>query len=464
MSKAKKSVKELLQEALVPREEQPYEVPGNWVWVRTWSVAEVITGSTPSKQREEYYGGEIPLVKPADLKYREITEGSETLSLLGREVVRVVPPYSIMICCIGSIGKSGFNSMECSTNQQINSLIVDKFLVYFKYLFYQINDLNYFNRLNTIAAATTVSIVNKTKMSKLSITLAPLNEQKRIAAKIDRLFAKLDEITFLLQKVKNSHDLRRISVLEHSYRGQLSTNIPNESKLNMDTGENILYTSNKYPNNWVGVKLGDVVNFIGGGTPSKSKPEYWNGDIPWATVKDLKGRSLYKTQDYITKVGKSNSSTSIAMRGEVLLITRMAPGKSIISNIETAINQDLKIARIKNPQIHNGFLWLYFEAHRRFIEQEATGSTVKGIQVKKLKNFLIYLPPYEEQLRIVAKTNYILNNMEKEYEQIRELELIVETLKKSILNKAFRGELGTNDPTEDSALELLKKTLQRKST
>lgn len=158
----------------------------------------------------------------------------------------------------------------------------------------------------------------------------------------------------------------------------------------------------KVPKNWVWLRLGSIVRFIGGGTPSKSKPEYWNGDIPWVSVKDVKDIYLTRTVDSITSLGVKNSSTSIANPNEVLLITRMSPGKSTITKIQTSINQDLKIVRplIEIPPY---FLWAYFNRYMNEIESISTGSTVKGIRIDRLNKLPIPFPPISEQKRIADK-------------------------------------------------------------
>ena len=92
----------------------------------------------------------------------------------------------------------------------------------------------------------------------------------------------------------------------------------------------------------IDVKLGEVLSFKGGGTPSKKSPEYWGGDIPWASVKDFKTTVLSKTQDSITSLGVSNSATNIIPKGSIIIPTRMALGKVAVNTVDMAINQDLK--------------------------------------------------------------------------------------------------------------------------
>ncbi|MEN0650249.1 restriction endonuclease subunit S [Caldifermentibacillus hisashii] len=166
------------------------------------------------------------------------------------------------------------------------------------------------------------------------------------------------------------------------------------------------------PGNWIWVYSKFLLDFIGGGTPPKGYNKYWDGDIPWATVKDIKGRYLVTTRDKITVAGLENSSTTMAYENELLLITRMSPGKSTITKISTAINQDLKIVRPK-IQIQPYFLWLFFTVNRTLIESMSTGTTVKGIQVEKLKKIPFPVPPLKEQIRIAAKVERLLEPLPK---------------------------------------------------
>src|SRR5882672_2534670 len=105
---------------------------------------------------------------------------------------------------------------------------------------------------------------------------------------------------------------------------------------------------NRLPNNWIETTIGEVYNFKGGGTPSKANSSYWNGNIPWASIKDISRIEILKeTQDFISDEGFKNSASNIAEIGDVILGTRMLPGKTVLTSIRTAINQDLKIVKPK---------------------------------------------------------------------------------------------------------------------
>ena len=91
----------------------------------------------------------------------------------------------------------------------------------------------------------------------------------------------------------------------------------------------------KLPDGWKWTRLGDVADFIGGGTPDKSNHDYWNGIIPWASVKDIKGKFLFSTEDTITEIGLKESASNLCEKEGLILVTRIAPGKAIISKIQT---------------------------------------------------------------------------------------------------------------------------------
>ena len=161
------------------------------------------------------------------------------------------------------------------------------------------------------------------------------------------------------------------------------------------------------PVSWKWVRLGNIIlSIFGGGTPSKAITSYWNGDIPWATVKDIsdKDTQLYSTIDFITEDGFNNCSGQMVSKGDIIVITRMGLGRAVISCIDTAINQDLK--GIKLPKQLNS---KYFLNAYKSINIKGTGTTVKGIKQSSLLNACIPLPPFNEQNRIVEKLDKIMD-------------------------------------------------------
>ena len=170
----------------VSDEEKLFDIPNNWKWVRIGEIGVTTTGGTPSKSHEEYYGGNYPFFKPSDLDAgNHIIKASEYLTESGKETSRQLPKGSILVCCIGSIGKCAIIDVNGTANQQINAL--SPILCDSDYLLYAIDNDSFRNQLNQGSRATTVSIINKTKFDYCTIPLPPLAEQKRIVAKLEEL-------------------------------------------------------------------------------------------------------------------------------------------------------------------------------------------------------------------------------------------------------------------------------------
>lgn len=219
MAKAK-SKKIMLEDAIVPVDEQPYHIPENWCWTRIKHVSDVVTGSTPSKKHAEYYGGDFPFFKPADLEAGDnVVEATEYLSEEGKNVSRIIPKLSTAVCCIGSIGKTGLIRVEGTTNQQINSMIPK---INPLYLYYYSKSNVFIEELWNKSTATTISLVNKKNMETNTIPLAPLAEQKRIVEQIESLFSKLDEAKEKAQEVIDGYEARNAAVYNDAFSGRLT--------------------------------------------------------------------------------------------------------------------------------------------------------------------------------------------------------------------------------------------------
>ncbi|MEO0985019.1 MAG: restriction endonuclease subunit S [Cyanobacteria bacterium J06639_14] len=163
-----------------------YQFPKSWRVEPFKKVAEVVTGTTPSTKNAEYYGKSFPFIGPADLGESEpITYGSKWLSDIGVQEARLLPPKSVLVCCIGAtIGKVGFSGAELATNQQINALVFDKSLVYPRYAFHYCRTLEALIRHK--GSSTTLPILPKSRFQELMIPFPPLEEQRRIAAILDK--------------------------------------------------------------------------------------------------------------------------------------------------------------------------------------------------------------------------------------------------------------------------------------
>jgi type I restriction enzyme S subunit len=245
------------------------------------------------------------------------------------------------------------------------------------------------------------------------------------------------------------------------------------------------------PKGWIFARLGDLfLSIKSGGTPSKQNPAFWNGEIPWASVKDLGfGEPISTTQDRITVDGL-DAGSCLAETGSIIICTRMGLGKIGESLIDVAINQDLKAITLTA-----GLIKQYFINYYKTVAITGTGMTVAGIKQDELLNFIIPFPPFAEQHRIVAKVDQLMvlcdqleqrqtNNIEahqimvetllgtltgvESQEELSEAwtrianhfdtlfttEHSIDQLKQTLLQLAVMGKLVHQDPNDEPAEEL----------
>ena len=207
-------------------DEIPVEVPDGWAWARLGNIGEIITGGTPSKSHHEYYGNAFPFFKPADLDQgRKTIISSEYLSEKGKACCRIIPKFSTAVCCIGSIGKCGYLNVEGTTNQQINSIIpnIDSLYVYY----YCSSDC-FSEQLLSLASATTIAIVNKSKLESVFIPVPPMVEQKRIANTLDTALGLIETLEVEKSDIPVAINNVKSKILDLAIRGKLVPQDPND--------------------------------------------------------------------------------------------------------------------------------------------------------------------------------------------------------------------------------------------
>lgn len=148
------------------------------------SLGTIQTGSTPATTEDSYWGGDIPFVTPGELDQDSpVTKTPRTLSARGAEQARLLNAHAVMVCCIGSLGKVGIAGRQLVTNQQINAIEFHEDKIFPRFGYYACQRLK--QKMFSVAPATTVAIVNKSKFGRLEIPVPPVPEQRRIAAILD---------------------------------------------------------------------------------------------------------------------------------------------------------------------------------------------------------------------------------------------------------------------------------------
>ena len=443
------TIEERLQQALVPAEEQPYEVPENWVWVRLGAIAEIVTGGTPSKKHPEYYGGNFPFYKPSDLDQGRLTyDASEYLSEEGKKVSRIIPKNSTAVCCIGSIGKCGYLMCEGTTNQQINSAIPK---INSLCLYYYLCTENFVQNLLSMASATTIAIVNKSKMESCAFPLPPLSEQQRIVECIEELFAKLDEAKERLQEVAESFAVRKAAILHKAFTDELTKQWRWENGVSDESWEEKKFDDCiEKMQNGLSKRKGDEGNNIGVlRLANLSEDDLVLDDLRYILLTEKEEKNYLLSKDDVIMIRVNGSKDNVA--------------RQIVINTDEKLAFCDHIIRIKyNPNIVARYV-MYFSktnAYRKYVEDNMVSSAGQNtISRKGLASLVIPLPSIEEQHEIVRLIDDLLARERKAQQAAEQALASIDLMKKSILARAFRGELGTNKASEASALELLRQVL-----
>ncbi|MGE0076361.1 MAG: restriction endonuclease subunit S [Bacteroidales bacterium] len=211
---------------------------------------------------------------------------------------------------------------------------------------------------------------------------------------------------------------------------------------------------------WIEVELGEVCNFIGGGTPSKANSDFWSGNLPWASIKDMKGDTLNETQDYITELGLKNSSSNLALPDEIILATRITPGKPIISKIKTAINQDLKVVKPK-IKIDSKYLFYSFKSFEKKIVKASSGTTVLGINLNSLNSVIYPLAPLPIQRAIVLKIENLFASLDKGIADLKTAQEQLKVYRQAVLEQGLTGVFTKKFRKENPGLEVAESLYQK---
>jgi len=302
------------------------------------------------------------------------------------------------------------------------------------------------------------------KFLSLKIKLPDINLQKEIAKKINNVY---DEIELLKVTNEENYELiskLRQSILQEAVQGKLVPQDPNDEPASVLLGkikeekERLIKEGKikkekplppisedeipyEMPRGWEWVRLGEISAIVGGGTPKTNIKDYWeNGDIPWLTPADLsniKGKYISKGRRNITKLGLEKSSAQLMPKGTVLFSSRAPIGYTAIASNPLSTNQGFKSC-IPYVMQMNEYIYYYLTYSAKKINEQASGTTFKEVSGSEVANFLLPLPPLNEQKRIVEKVDQLMALCDELEKNIEESKKDSELLMQSVLQEAFK--------------------------
>lgn len=195
------------------------------------------------------------------------------------------------------------------------------------------------------------------------------------------------------------------------------------------------------PEGWVSTQLGVLLkSMVGGGTPSKSIQAYFQGEIPFMTVKDLHARFVADTQDHISEEALKDSSSTLVPADTLIVATRMSLGKIARPMMPTAINQDLK-ALFLHEGIDKTYVEYLWCANGDRIQGMGTGTTVKGIRLEDIRGLEVPLAPSAEQTRIANQLDTLLARIQACNDRFDAIPALLKRFRQAVLDAALRGML-----------------------
>lgn len=464
MARAKKEAaltpEERLQAALVPDWEWPYKLPENWCWVRLYSLAHIISkGTTPKGGKDAYVEKGIRFLRIENINedgsishenIKHITEEMHT-GFLRRSILC---KDDILISIAGTLGKTGIvgeADLPLNTNQAISFVRLIRGNLLPQYIKMSIDNPKTQDMLISQTKVTSIPNLTLEIIGNCAIPLAPLAEQQRIVDRIESLFAKLDEAKEKAQAVVDSFETRKAAILHKAFTGELTAKWREEHGVRMES--------------WEKKSVGELCISLKYGTAKKSDAS--------GNVVVLRMGNLQQGEIDWSDLAYSNDPDDIEKY-------KLFPGDVLFNRTNSAaLVGKTAIYRGEHPAIYAGYLIKLDYDHDKIIGDylnyalntldakkycnsvKTDGVNQSNINAKKIGAYSFNVPSIPEQEKIVSAIQKLLSK-EQQTKEAAEIVLDqIELMKKSILARAFRGELGTNDPSEESAVELLKEIIRR---
>ncbi|TRW58422.1 restriction endonuclease subunit S [Lactococcus lactis] len=389
----------------------------DWEERKLGELSNIVGGGTPSTSNPEYWDGDIDWYAPAEIGEQSyVSKSKKTITELGlkKSSARILPVGTVLFTSRAGIGNTAILAKEATTNQGFQSIVPVQNKLDSYFIFSRTNELKRYGEV-TGAGSTFVEVSGK-QMSKMSIMVPELSEQQKIGS----FFKQLDDTIALHQ--------RKLDLLKEQKKGYLQKMFPkNGAKV-----PELRFTG--FADDWEERKLGELSNIVGGGTPSTSNPEYWDGDIDWYAPAEIGEQSyVSKSKKTITELGLKKSSARILPVGTVLFTSRAGIGNTAILAKEATTNQGFQSIVPDQNKLDSYFIFSRTNELKRYGEVTGAGSTFVEVSGKQMSKMSIMVPELSEQQKIGSFFKQLDDTIALHQ---RKLDLLKEQ-KKSFLQKMF---------------------------
>lgn len=415
------------------------EIPESWIALPIKRVSSFTTGMTPSTAVSEYYADDetdFGWIRPEDIKETsESVSASKFLTNLGWKTQRVVPAQSSLICCIGTIGKTGYSLKPVTTNQQITAAT---FNLSPKYYFYVL--LAARAELEQMATGNVVQILNTERLGRLYVPFITENEALKIANFLNHETAKIDTLINKQEKLIELLKEKRQAVISHAVTKGLNPDAPMK-----DSGVEWL---GEVPEHWVVTKFGYISQVVRGGSPRPAgDPELFNGDYsPWVTVAEItKDDEIYltETETFLTKKGSLQCRVFSA---GTLLLSNSGATLGVPSILSINANANDGVVGFENLKVNSEFAYFYLSSLTQGLRDRIKqGSGQPNLNTDIVKGISIPLPPSDEIEKIVE----YIHKLRAHYRQLESKAIhgitLLKERKTALISAAVTGKIDVRD-------------------
>lgn len=290
-------------------------------------------------------------------------------------------------------------------------------------------------------------------LKNLNFCFPPLAEQQRIVTKLDEIFGHLDTLKTRLEKIPNLLKNCKQAILTQAVTGKLTEE----------------WCVGKELEKWKETTIGNLFKVKTGATPKRGNPTYYeNGKIPWLKSGQVQNQLIYQADEFITELAVKETNAKVYPK-DTLLVAMYGEGKTRGQvgwmKLEAASNQ--AIAALVNEEMEittKQYVYYYCLSQYLEIRKQAEGGNQPNLNLSKIKNWQISLPPKKEQTEIVKRVENLFAKLDSIEKQYQSLKTKIDSLPQAILAKAFKGELVPQLPTDGDAKELLEKIQQLKDS
>lgn len=434
------SIEEKLEQALVAPGYEPYKIPDNWCWVSLDSLGRFGMGQTILSKDLIDNGIPVYSATEEDRIFGFIYSNDNLIKLSTNDIV--IPARGNSIGYVKLISKKEATCTQTTMFYKPINKEISKYIYY--YMKSRKDDLFAYHG-NAIPQIT----INK--VSKKAVALAPMIEQHRIVERIESLFSKLDEAKEKAQEVIDSFETRKAAILHKAFSGELTAKWREENGVGIES--------------WESTKIGNMLTEIKYGTSEKS--DYSFDGIPVFRIPNIGDMTLIF--DDVKKIQRQECSENEYLSENDILIIRSNGSKELVGKCALVPKINFKctyasfLIRLRMKDSISSLYTVWYltseQARKQLFNKAKSSAGIHNINSKEISDISIVVPSKPEQNIITATLERLIT---KEKETVIFAESVIDqmdAMKKAILARAFRGELGTNDPEEESAVELLKQIL-----